>query len=87
MNKETDKTKTSQEEAEETNLLPVVRGEKSLVRLDPLAAYLQEIRQYQGLSEEEEHALAVKYKETGDLKAAYRLDPTRHAQALRQTAP
>ncbi|GJL78525.1 MAG: RNA polymerase sigma factor [Nitrospinaceae bacterium] len=73
MNKKTDKTQKITEAPEEKNLLPVVRGEKSLARLDPLAAYLQEIRKYQALSEEEEHALAVKYKETGDLKAAYQL--------------
>jgi RNA polymerase sigma-32 factor len=73
MNKETDKNKITDEEPEENNFLPVVRGDESLARLDPLSAYLREIRQYEGLSEEEEHALAVKYTETGDLQAAYRL--------------
>jgi len=64
--------KTAKNPAKES-LLPVVRKEKSLDRLDPLSAYIQEIRQYEGLSEEEEKALAVKYKEAGDLDAAYRL--------------
>jgi len=73
MNKKTDKNKITGEEPEENRLLPVVRGDEPLARLDPLTAYLQEIRQYQQLSEKEEHALAVKYRETGDLKAAYEL--------------
>ena len=72
MNKETDKDEI-EEEPENNRLLPVVRANESLARLDPLTAYLREIRQYEGLSEEEEHALAVKYKKTGDLNAAYRL--------------
>jgi len=58
---------------EPSALLPVVRTEKSLVPLDPLAAYLKEIRQYEGLTEEEERELAIQYRDHGDLKAAYRL--------------
>ena len=73
MNKKNKKNKAAQKVREKKNLLPVVRKEKSLERLDPLAAYLQEIRQYEGLSEEEERALAIKYREAGDLDAAYRL--------------
>jgi len=73
MNKKTDKNKITEEEPDDNRLLPVVRGDEPLARLDPLTAYLQEIRQYQQLSEKEEHALAVKYQETGDLKAAYEL--------------
>jgi RNA polymerase sigma-32 factor len=53
--------------------LPMPRPSGSLARLDPLTAYLNEIRSYEDLTEEEEHELAVQYKETGDLKAAYRL--------------
>jgi RNA polymerase sigma-32 factor len=44
-----------------------------LVRYDPLQRYLSEIRRYPLLSREEEHALAVRYKEEEDLDAAYRL--------------
>jgi RNA polymerase sigma-32 factor len=73
MNEEIDKDNISEEEPENNSLLPVVRRDESLARLDPLTAYLREIRQYEGLSEDEEHALAVKYAETGDLNAAYRL--------------
>lgn len=42
-----------------------------LVPLDPLAAYLAEIRKYKPLSAEEEHELAVRYRETGDVESAY----------------
>ena len=73
MNKEIKKNKAAPKAREKKNLLPVVRKERFLERLDPLTAYMQEILQYEGLSEEEERALAVKYKEAGDLDAAYRL--------------
>ena len=73
MNKENKKNKAIQKDPKKKSLLPVVRKGRSLERLDPLTAYLQEIRQYEGLSEEEERALAIKYKEAGDLDAAYRL--------------
>jgi RNA polymerase sigma-32 factor len=53
--------------------LPAVKTEKSLVPLDPLAAYIKEIRRYEGLSEEEERELAIQYRDTGDVNAAYRL--------------
>ncbi len=52
-------------------------GEKAtgsaLVPYDPLQRYLAEIRRYPLLSPEEEHELAVRYKEYGDIEAAYRL--------------
>src|SRR5512143_843295 len=44
-----------------------------LVRYDPLQRYLAEIRKYTLLSREEEHRLAVRYKEHQDIEAAYRL--------------
>ena len=53
--------------------LPVLRGSDSLAPLDPLAAYLNEIRQYAELSEEEEKGLMLHYQETGDTQAAYKL--------------
>src|SRR5688572_29809579 len=40
---------------------------------DPLITYLSEIRKYPLLTPEEEHSLAVKFKETGDREAAERL--------------
>ena len=48
-------------------------AETALVPRDALSRYLSEIRRYALLSPEEEHRLAVDYKEYGDLKAAYRL--------------
>jgi RNA polymerase sigma-32 factor len=44
-----------------------------LVRYDPLRAYLAEVSRHPVLSREEEHELAVRYRETGDLEAAYKL--------------
>jgi len=46
---------------------------KSLVVHDPLAAYIQETRQFPLLSREDEHDLAVEYAENDDLAAARRL--------------
>lgn len=45
----------------------------SLVPFDPLQKYLAEIRQYPLLTREQEQELALKFKETGDPKAAYLL--------------
>lgn len=46
---------------------------KALVPFDPLQRYLAEIRRYPILDREEEHRLAVEYKEFGNLEAAYKL--------------
>ena len=46
---------------------------KALVPFDPLQRYLAEIRRFPVLSREEEHKLAVDYKEYGNLEAAYKL--------------
>ena len=54
-------------------LVPAVRPKESLVPLDPFSAYLQEIRKYPTLTEEEEKELAILYKNTGDLDSAYKL--------------
>jgi RNA polymerase sigma-32 factor len=45
----------------------------ALVPQDALGRYLSEIRRYPLLTPEEEHRLAVDYKEYGDRQAAYRL--------------
>jgi len=47
--------------------------EPGLVRHDPLAAYMAEVRRIPLLSREEEHELAARYFETGDLALARRL--------------
>ncbi len=65
------------EEAERT--LPVVKPEivdqsesssKALATTDPIALYLAEIRKYPLLTKEQERELAMRYRETGDPKAA-----------------
>ena len=48
-------------------------SDKALVPFDSLQRYLSEIRRYPLLSREEEHQLAVEYKEFGTIKAAYKL--------------
>ena len=45
----------------------------SLVPYDPLKHYLMEIKRYPLLSREEEKRLAIRYREKGDMEAAYRL--------------
>jgi RNA polymerase sigma-32 factor len=50
-----------------------VSADTTLVPTDSLQRYLSEIRRYSLLSPEEEHKLAVQYKEYGDIEAAYRL--------------
>ena len=65
----------------DVNLPEIAQGEegeadakaKALVPFDPLQRYLTEIRRFKLLSREEEHRLAVQYKEYGDLEAAYKL--------------
>ncbi len=44
-----------------------------ITRYDPLRRYLLEISRFAALSRDEEHRLAVRYHETGDREAAYRL--------------
>ena len=56
-----------------SSLLPAVAQDSSVARIDPLTAYLNEIRRYGGLTEKEEQELAIKLQETNDSSAAYRL--------------
>ncbi len=51
----------------------VPAGETGLARKDPLQAYMAEVTRHPLLSREEEHTLAKKYQQTGDVQAAYRL--------------
>jgi RNA polymerase sigma-32 factor len=48
-------------------------SDRAVVPADPLQRYLSEIRRIPLLSREEEHALAVRWKEEGDRQAAVRL--------------
>ena len=52
---------------------PAPSKKTSVARLDPLTAYLNELKQYSELSRKEEHRLAVKFRKDGDAKAAYAL--------------
>jgi RNA polymerase sigma-32 factor len=52
---------------------PAPLGERGLGPADPLARYLSELAKQPPISREEEHALAVRWREQGDLDAARRL--------------
>ena len=58
---------------EYSSLLPAVAQDSSVARIDPLTAYLNEIRQYENLTENEEQELAIKLQKSNDSDAAYRL--------------
>ena len=64
-------------EVEEVPVRPPARlmraGESALTRADPLQAYMAEVQRHPLLSREEEVQLARHYRDTGDVKAAYRL--------------
>ena len=51
----------------------VLREDQSLAPLNPLQRYLLELRQFKPLTAEEEHELAVRYRDEGDEAAAYQL--------------
>jgi len=57
----------------ETVALAPVSRDVAISRADPLRAYMQEVGRHALLSREEEVALARKYRDTGDVDAAYRL--------------
>ncbi|MDF1563728.1 MAG: RNA polymerase factor sigma-32 [Deltaproteobacteria bacterium] len=57
--------------SEESKRPPASSG--ALARVDPLTRYLNEIGRHQLLTREEEHELAVRYQEQGDVDAAYKL--------------
>jgi RNA polymerase sigma-32 factor len=54
-----------------TQIVPV--RDRDVVRRDPLQAYMAEVGRHRLLTREEEHDLAVRYRQTGDVDAAYRL--------------
>lgn len=51
----------------------LVTSSSALSRRDPLAVYMRDVQRYRLLSKEEEHDLAVRYFEKGDVEAAKRL--------------
>ena len=69
-------------EEDAPSLVPEVLGhadgeaesaDRALATVDPVAAYMAEIRRYPLLTREEERELAVRYRETGDATAAQAL--------------
>ncbi len=59
---------------EQNSVPPVISHERSrAVSFDPFRLYLEEIKRYPLLSREEERELAIRYREKGDMEAAYRL--------------
>jgi RNA polymerase sigma-32 factor len=57
-------------------LPPASRGSTTLVPSDPLARYFAEVRRFPVMSPEEQQALAVKFRESGDSEIAKRLVTT-----------
>ena len=49
------------------------RDSSALARVDALQVYMREVQRHPLLSPDEEHALAVKYSQTGDVNAAARM--------------
>lgn len=56
--------------------VPALKASTGVTPNDPLLQYLAELRKYPVLSPEEQQALAVKFRETGDLEIAKRLVTT-----------
>ena len=67
-----DPVESSNPEPEEAKAL-VPAGSRSLAPVDPLRAYLAEVRKYPPLDREEEQELARRYRDTGDQEALFRL--------------
>ena len=65
--------KTKKITANKKAMVPAVRQKGTLAPPDPFSAYLQEVKKYPILTEEEERELAIRLKETGDVDAAYKL--------------
>ena len=65
--------KPKKDKGKKKSLVPAVRQEGRLVPLDPFAAYMQELKKYPLLSEDDEKELAIRLQETGDVDAAYQL--------------
>jgi len=66
------------------SMVPAIRPTKGdLVPRDPFQAYLQEVRKYPALTAEEEKELAIRYQETGDLEAAYKLTTANLMQVIK----
>ncbi len=73
--KDVDEAEPDAAELEEVDDTVEVKPARStgLATRDPLAAYMAEVTRHPLLSREEEQALARRYRDTGDVKAAYKL--------------
>ena len=72
--REPDLVEPEEVEVPERPVTALIRSEeRGLARSDPLQVYMAEVHRHPLLTREEEHALAVHYRATGDVKAAYRL--------------
>jgi RNA polymerase sigma-32 factor len=73
--KPTQKTRSQSKLQKLEKYVPDLNDEQStgLITSDPLTRYLAELRKYPLLTKDEEYALAVKYRETGDREAAQKL--------------
>lgn len=60
-------------ELDESTTALVPAPPAGIAATDPLTRYMREVQQHPLLTREEEHALAVKFRDTGDLNAAYKL--------------
>jgi RNA polymerase sigma-32 factor len=65
--------KPKKDKGKKRSLVPAVRQEGRLLPLDPFAAYMQEVKKYPLLSEDDEKEFAIRLQETGDVDAAYQL--------------
>ncbi|MCB0413815.1 MAG: RNA polymerase factor sigma-32 [Bdellovibrionales bacterium] len=65
------KSKTNKSNS--TKLPMTATPSTSLAPIDPMAAYMAELKKYKVLSKEEEHELAVHYYKTGDSESAHQL--------------
>lgn len=71
---EPDAAELEEVEVEAVPAVPVPRRSTGLARSsDPLAAYMAEVTRHPLLTREEEVALAKRFRDTGDVKAAYKL--------------
>lgn len=62
-----------QDKLGEDELLKEIKGVQLPAKTDALTSYLAEIEKFPLLTPEEEHALAVKYRESGDIEIAHKL--------------
>jgi RNA polymerase sigma-32 factor len=62
-----------EETVNEVDIEKLAPPSRSLARLDPMQQYLREVQSHPLLTPEEEHSLAIKYVETGDVAVAARL--------------